>query len=356
MAIRVAHIGTGNVGRLALTQLLTDPRFDLTGVWVSSPTKVGKDAAELAGLDTPAGVTATDDLEALLATRPDCAVYCAMGDNRTPEAIKDCRHILAAGVNVVGSAPVVLQYPWQLMPDKYIKQVEDAAQQGNSSIFITGVDPGFANDLIPFTLAGTCQSIEQLRCMEIADYATYDGATVMFEVMGFGKPLDNIPILLQPGVLSIAWAHPSGSWPPGWVSNSTTSPKPLSANQPGRIRHRGRARAERQRGGDALPDLRRRQRPPGDSHRARHPVARRPAARLAAARPARRLVPGGNHRRAVLHRRYLPDQSQGRPQPCCDRGRGRTDRECHSRGRRRAAGNPDHPGPATDHRPGWNRF
>ncbi|EID11927.1 hypothetical protein MXEN_15335 [Mycobacterium xenopi RIVM700367] len=205
MAIRVAHIGTGNVGRLALTQLLTDPRFDLTGVWVSSPTKVGKDAAELAGLDTPAGVTATDDLEALLATRPDCAVYCAMGDNRTPEAIKDCRHILAAGVNVVGSAPVVLQYPWQLMPDKYIKQVEDAAQQGNSSIFITGVDPGFANDLIPFTLAGTCQSIEQLRCMEIADYATYDGATVMFEVMGFGKPLDNIPILLQPGVLSIAW-------------------------------------------------------------------------------------------------------------------------------------------------------
>ncbi|EUA42445.1 putative dihydrodipicolinate reductase [Mycobacterium xenopi 4042] len=172
---------------------------------MSSPTKVGKDAAELAGLDTPAGVTATDDLEALLATRPDCAVYCAMGDNRTPEAIKDCRHILAAGVNVVGSAPVVLQYPWQLMPDKYIKQVEDAAQQGNSSIFITGVDPGFANDLIPFTLAGTCQSIEQLRCMEIADYATYDGATVMFEVMGFGKPLDNIPILLQPGVLSIAW-------------------------------------------------------------------------------------------------------------------------------------------------------
>ena len=41
--------------------------------------------------------------------------------------------------------------------------------------------------------------------MEIIDYATYDSATVMFDVMGFGKPLDDIPMLLQPGVLSLAW-------------------------------------------------------------------------------------------------------------------------------------------------------
>lgn len=54
-------------------------------------------------------------------------------------------------------------------------------------------------------LAGTCESIEQIRCMEIVDYATYDSAVVMFDVMGFGKPMDQIPMLLQPGVLSLAW-------------------------------------------------------------------------------------------------------------------------------------------------------
>jgi hypothetical protein len=188
-----------------LTQLVTDPRFELTAVWVSSEAKVGKDAGELAGLDVATGITATNDLDALLATQPECAVYCAMGDNRTAEAIGDCQRLLAAGVNVVGSAPGVLQFPWQLMPDKYIERVEDAARQGNSSLFITGVDPGFANDLIPLALAGTCQRVEQVRCMEIADYATYDGAIVMFDVMGFGKPLDELPILLQPGVLGIAW-------------------------------------------------------------------------------------------------------------------------------------------------------
>ncbi|GFG75912.1 NAD(P)H-dependent amine dehydrogenase family protein [Mycobacterium botniense] len=205
MTIRVIHLGTGNVGRLALAQLIADVRFELAGVWVSAKDKVGKDAAALAGLDGCTGVTATNDLGAVLDSRPDCAVYCAMGDTRTPDAIEDCRRILAAGINVVGSAPVVLQFPWHLIPDKYIQAVEDAARQGNSSLFITGVDPGFANDLIPLALAGTCQRVEQVRCMEIADYATYDGSTVMFDVMGFGKPLDEIPLLLQPGVLGIAW-------------------------------------------------------------------------------------------------------------------------------------------------------
>ncbi len=41
--------------------------------------------------------------------------------------------------------------------------------------------------------------------MEIVDYATYDSPTVMFDVMGFGKSLDDLPMLLQPGVLSLAW-------------------------------------------------------------------------------------------------------------------------------------------------------
>src|ERR1700744_5204672 len=204
MAIRVAHIGTGNVGRLALIQLVTSPQFELTGVCVSTPEKVGKDAGELAGLDVSTGIAAVNDLDTLLATRPECVVYCAMGDTRLPEAMADVMRILAAGINVVGSSPGLLQYPWGVMPDKYIARVEDAARQGNSSIFISGVDPGFANDLIPFALAGTCQRIEQVRCMEIHDYASYDGVEVM-NYMGFAKPMDEIPMLLQPGILSIAW-------------------------------------------------------------------------------------------------------------------------------------------------------
>ncbi len=211
MAIRVAHVGTGNVGGLALAELITNPQFELTAVCVSSPEKVGKDAGELCGVGLEpgrrgkvTGVAAVADLDAVIAAKPDCVVYCAMGDTRLPDAMADVMRILAAGINVVGSSPGLLQYPWGVMPDKYIARVEDAARQGNSSIFINGVDPGFINDLIPFALAGTCQRVEQVRCMEIADYATYNGSEVM-HYMGFGRPMDEVPMLLQPGVLSIAW-------------------------------------------------------------------------------------------------------------------------------------------------------
>ena len=203
--IRVAAIGTGNVGRHALRQLIEDPQYELTAVWVSSPAKAGRDAGELAGLDISTGIVATNNLEDILATAPDCAVYTAMADNRLPDALEDYRRLLAAGINVVGSAAVFLQYPWQVLPAELVTPIEEAAQKGSSSIFVNGIDPGFANDLLPLALAGTCQSVEQIRCMEIVDYATYDSPTVMFDVMGFGKSIDELPMLLQPGVLSLAW-------------------------------------------------------------------------------------------------------------------------------------------------------
>ena len=52
---------------------------------------MGKDAGELAGLDVTTGVAATNDLDAIIAAKPDCVVYCAMGDTRLPEAMADVR-------------------------------------------------------------------------------------------------------------------------------------------------------------------------------------------------------------------------------------------------------------------------
>ncbi len=47
MAIRVAHIATGNVGRLALGELIENSAFELTGVRVRAPEKVGRDAGTM---------------------------------------------------------------------------------------------------------------------------------------------------------------------------------------------------------------------------------------------------------------------------------------------------------------------
>lgn len=205
MTYRVVQWSTGNVGRNAIAGIDARPDLELAGVWVSAPAKVGKDAGELAGLGRKLGVTATDSVEHLLALRPDCVVYTAMADDRIMEAIADLTRILRAGVNVVSSSPVFLQFPDGVVPDEVSDPVRRAARDGGASLWVNGVDPGFANDWLPLVLSGVCERIDEIRCLEILDYATYDNRKVLFDIMGFGKALDEIPMLLQPGVLSLAW-------------------------------------------------------------------------------------------------------------------------------------------------------
>ncbi|HEY7486045.1 MAG TPA: dihydrodipicolinate reductase [Streptosporangiaceae bacterium] len=205
MTYRVVQWSTGNVGRHALAGIAARPDLELVGVWVSNPAKVGKDAGELAGLGRPLGVTATNDEAELLALRPDCVVYTALADIRIFEALDDLARILRSGVNVVSSSPVFLQFPDGVVPAEMAGSIRDAAAEGNVSIFAGGIDPGFANDALPLLLTGVSERIDEVRCLEILNYSTYDQPTVLFDIMGFGGSLDEVPMLLRPGVLSMAW-------------------------------------------------------------------------------------------------------------------------------------------------------
>ena len=81
----------------------------------------------------------------------------------------------------------------------------EAAEAGGVSIFVNGVDPGFANDALPLVLTGVSERIDEVRVAEILNYATYNQGMVLFDIMGFGRPLDDVPMILQPGVMTMAW-------------------------------------------------------------------------------------------------------------------------------------------------------
>ena len=205
MTFRTVLWGTGNVGRHALAGIAARPNLELVGVWVSNPDKVGRDAGALAGLGRDLGVAATDDAEHLLGLEPDCVVHAAMADHRIPDALADIERILASGANVVSSGPVFLQYPEGVVPDAMTEPLRRAALDAGVSLWVNGIDPGFANDWLALVVTGVSERIEEVRCLEILNYATYDQPMVMFDIMGFGRPLDDVPMLLQPGVLTMAW-------------------------------------------------------------------------------------------------------------------------------------------------------
>ena len=80
-----------------------------------------------------------------------------------------------------------------------ITPLVEAATEGGVSLFVNGVDPGFANDALPLVLSGICEQIEEVRCSEVLNYATYNQGMVLFDIMGFGRDLDDVPMILQPG-------------------------------------------------------------------------------------------------------------------------------------------------------------
>ena len=202
MAYRVIQWSTGNVGTFALRCIVGHPELELVGLWVHGSAKAGKDAGELCGLG-PTGVRATTDTEALLALDADCVCYTATADLRPFEAVEDVVRILASGKDVVSSSIVPLVHPQSFFPEVRDK-LEDACRRGGTSFFTSGVDPGFANDVLPLTLSGLCERWEEVRILEIINYTTYNQPQVLFETMGFGTPLDHTPLLLTPGTLAFA--------------------------------------------------------------------------------------------------------------------------------------------------------
>ena len=75
MAKRIVIWGTGFVGKMVIPEVLDHPEFELVGVGVSNPAKVGVDVGEICGLAEPVGITATDDVDALIALAPDALVH-----------------------------------------------------------------------------------------------------------------------------------------------------------------------------------------------------------------------------------------------------------------------------------------
>jgi hypothetical protein len=203
MAIRVAHWGTGGTGRAGLRGIIGHPQLELVGLFVQRPENVGRDAGEIVGLaDT--GIKATNSVEEILALKPDCLAYYGDGVGQSQIGIDNVVRFLEAGINVVSTSFASLVHP-KFAPDAQRIPIEQACQKGGTSFFCSGIEPGFASDLIPMALLTCVERLDSLRVSEISTYAYYPVEHVQRVVFGFGEPLSYEPPLFQGDRITQTW-------------------------------------------------------------------------------------------------------------------------------------------------------
>ena len=176
---RVVQWTTGNVGKSSVEAIARNPNYELVGCYAWSADKSGVDVGELVGIE-PLGVAATNDVDALLALKPDCVIYNPMWMD-----VDELVRILSAGVNVVSSASFITGQ--NLGADR--DRIEEACKQGGSTMFGSGVSPGFA-ELLAIVAATACDRVDKVIIAESADTTLYDSPDTE-RPAGFGMRIDD---------------------------------------------------------------------------------------------------------------------------------------------------------------------
>jgi hypothetical protein len=197
---------TGAVGRHALAATIDHPDLEVVGVFVYSADKAGRDAGDLCGA-APIGVIATRDRDEIRALAADCVLYMPQGEMNPMGALDDICALLASGKNVVSTAVTALIYP-DAMGQTVVDRLAAACAHGRVSFHATGIEPGWASEVLPLTMSGLFRHIDSLVVQELLDYSTYPSTDMLFDIMGFGRPPDADVLGADPAILGGTFRAP----------------------------------------------------------------------------------------------------------------------------------------------------
>ncbi|MFI9833138.1 dihydrodipicolinate reductase [Streptomyces sp. NPDC051913] len=176
---RVVQWATGTIGGRSLRAVVEHPGLALTGVFVHSAAKSGLDAGELCGLGVTTGVTATRDVEEVIALGADCVLYMPL----VCDLDEVCR-LLESGANIVTTRGE-FHHPGSMDP-VVRERVEAACARGGTSIHSTGSSPGFITEAVPLVLTSIARRVDAVTIDEYADLSRRPSPELLFGIMGFG--------------------------------------------------------------------------------------------------------------------------------------------------------------------------
>lgn len=203
MPLRVLQWSTGRVGAACASAILARPaEFELAGLGVYDPEKVGKDAGDILRREQVgcAAVHVSD----LAKIEADCVVHTPKGEFDPDAAVAEICGLLQSGKNVCSTAVMSLVHPKTMAP-AHRAAIEAACTEGGATFHATGINPGFFADVVSMTLSGLCQDVDRVHAIEVYDYSRHVSRTTVVELLKFGCSPE---IASRPRVYKVGPAEP----------------------------------------------------------------------------------------------------------------------------------------------------
>lgn len=183
MAIKVIQWATGAIGKTCLRQVIDHPDLELVGLFVYSDTKAGKDAGEIARRPLT-GVKATRSADEILDLDADVVLHLPLNLAGTFEEHDEMiKRLLRSGKNVITT--VRHGFPWAA-GSEYAAGFEEACRDGDSTLFGTGVNPGFMTERLAVALTSVCTQVDHILTREIYDFSQVLSPGFIFDHAGVG--------------------------------------------------------------------------------------------------------------------------------------------------------------------------
>lgn len=164
---RAVQYGVGPIGA-EIAALAIERGIEIVGAIDIDPELVGRDLASVLEIEQPTDVPITDDPGEALATDPD-VVFHATG-SVLADVAPQLQTCLAHGVTVV-STTEELSYPWRTN-EKVASELDAIAREHDAGLLGTGINPGFAMDLLPTVLSLPCRRVDSISVCRLQDAGT----------------------------------------------------------------------------------------------------------------------------------------------------------------------------------------
>jgi len=168
--IRVIQFGLGAMGSVMVKIVLEKKELELVGAVIRSDEDNGKDIGKLIGLNKKTGIKASNNPEEVFKkAKADIMLHAAV--SYVPQVWEQIKPAVVSGINVVTIAEE-MGYPFVKYPS-LSREMDKTAKKHNVSILGSGINPGFAMDLMPLIISGICREVKSVRVTRVIDFSPF---------------------------------------------------------------------------------------------------------------------------------------------------------------------------------------